>query len=250
MKDVSVSKAFRIYAKLQANGKLHRSEARQYESNDEVRNLVGEFAKEVDCGILLDESYLYMIPLTVKSEYQISNERIKKDYLPSRSLNSDIYLMYFAIIVFAGEFYDSFQRNRPTRDFLSGKDWIERIDERLQQIKSIGEKELLEKEDQYEYHWIELIKNWDAMDSIREGIKRQTARSVSRMSFIHIVAEFMKEQELIRIIGEQEYALTEKFRGIIENYYMDYEYNRGVLEFIYQFERGDEHAGHIENTTV
>lgn len=250
MKDANVSKAFRIYAKLQASGKLLRSEARQYDNNDEVRDLVGEFAKEVECTILIDDKYLYLIPLTVKSEYHMSNERIKKDFLPSRALNSDIYLMYFAIIVFAGEFYDSFQRNRPTRDFLTAKDWIERIDERLQQIKGIGEKELLEKEDQYEYHWTELIKNWDAMDSIREGIKRQTARSVSRMSFIQIVADFMKEQELIRLIGDQEFALTEKFQGIIENYYMDYEYNRGVLEFIYQFERGKEDAGYIEDTTV
>ncbi|NMB08610.1 MAG: non-ribosomal peptide synthetase module, partial [Tissierellia bacterium] len=34
-----------------------------------------------------------------------------------------------------------------------------------------------------------------------------------------------------------EIELTEKSRIIIQRYYMDYEYNRGILDFMYGLER-------------
>ena len=87
---------------------------------------------------------------------------------------------------------------------------------------------------------MDFIKNWDALDTIKEGIRRQTTRTVSRYSFVRIVANFMMAQDLIKEVGEEEFALTQKAMAITENYYMDYEYNRGVLEFIYQFEGEDD----------
>jgi len=232
----TVARAFKLFAKLQAQGKLHKDDGKIYFQDDAIRSLLSEFAKEIDCGLITDHEYLYMIPLTVKSEFHLSNERIKKDYFPSRSLNMDIYLMYVAIVIFIGEFYDSYQRTKPTRDFLTTHDWLTSLDERIQSLKRLGEEKLREKEDLYDYHWIDIIRNWDAMDTIKEGIKRQTIRTASRLSFIKIVANFMIDQDLIKEIGDGEYALTQKCMAITENYYMDYEYNRGVLEFMYQFE--------------
>jgi len=240
MSEINVSKTFKLYAKLQSNGKILKEDAKLYFQDDQIRSLLTEFAKEVDCGLISDHDYLYMIPLTTKSEFHLSNDRIKKDFFPSRALNMDIYLMYVGIIVFIGEFYDSYQRQKPTRDFITISDWIRSLDERIQSLKRYTDAELELKEDQYEYHWLEIIKNWDAMDTIKEGIRRHTARTVSRLSFIKIVANFMITQGLINEIGEEEYSLTQKAMAICENYYMDYEYNRGVLEFIYQFEKEED----------
>lgn len=231
-----VSKTFRLFSVLQMQGKIQKEDCKLYFQDDGVRNLMSEFAKEIDCGLISDTEFLYLIPLTLKSEFHLSNERIKRDYFPSRALNMDIYLMYVAIIVCIGEFYDSYQRTKPTRDFLTLKDWLQSVDERIQALKHLGEEKLREKEDIYDYHWIDIVRNWDAMDTIKEGIKRQTVRTVSRMSFIKIVSNFMIDQDLIKEIGEGEYALTQKCMAITENYYMDYEYNRGIIEFMYQFE--------------
>jgi len=236
MDDKKITHAFRIYAKLQAEGKIQKKNAGLYFQDEAVRSLVSEFVEEVGCGLITDASYLYLIPLSVKSEYHLSNERIKRDYFPSRALNMDIYLMYVAIIVFIGEFYDSYQRTKPTRESITSSDWMRSLDERIQSLKHLSDEELDEKEETYEYHWKDIIRNWDAMDVVKEGIRRHTARTVSRLSFIKIVAGFMKAQDLIEEIGDQEYSLTKKAMAITENYYMDYEYNRGVLEFIYQFE--------------
>lgn len=231
-----ISKTFKLYASLQANGKIYKEDAKLYFQDDEVRGLLSEFVKEIDCGIISDHEYMYLIPLTIKSDYHLSNERIKKDYFPSRALNIDIYLMYVAILVLVGEFYDSYQRTKPTRDFILVNDWITSLDERIQALKNLGEDVLKEKEDLYDYHWTEIIRHWDSMDIVKEGIKRQTLKTVSRLSFIKTVANFMQDQDLIKEIGESEYTLTQKCMAITEQYYMDYEYNRGVLEFIYQFE--------------
>ena len=38
-------------------------------------------------------------------------------------------------------------------------------------------------------------------------------------------------------IGNNEMELTEKTKVIVQRYYMDYEYNRGLLDFIYQFDK-------------
>lgn len=231
-----VSKTFKLFSVLQMQGKIQKDDCKLYFQDDQVRSLMSEFAGEIDCVLISDADYLYLIPLTIKSEFHMSNERIKRDYFPSRALNIDIYLMYVAMIVCIGEFYDSYQRTKPTRDFITLHDWLVSVDERIQGLKRLGEEALKEKEDLYDYHWIDIIRNWDAMDTIKEGIKRQTIRTASRLSFIKIVANFMTDQELIKEIGDGEYILTQKCMAITENYYMDYEYNRGIIEFMYQFE--------------
>ena len=47
----------------------------------------------------------------------------------------------------------------------------------------------------------------------------------------------MEDQNLVTDIGNDEMELTEKAKTIIQRYYMDYEYNRGILDFIYGLER-------------
>lgn len=59
-----ISKTFKLYAKLQAEGRILRDNAKIYYQDDTVRGLLTEFAKEVDCGLISDHDYLYMIPLT------------------------------------------------------------------------------------------------------------------------------------------------------------------------------------------
>ena len=237
MNEQKVTKAFRLYAQLESEGKLSYEEGAAYFQDDEIRGILSEFVKEVDCTLIADGTSLYLVPLSSRSKFHMSNEQIKKDYMPSRALNIDIYLMYVAMIIFMGEFYDSYQRTSPTREFLHMDDWIHRLSERFESLKRLGEDVLKEKEEEFDYQWVDIIHNWDSMDTIKEGIRRQTARTASRLSFMLITAGFMIDQGLIRETGEREYALTDKGKGIVEGYYMDYTYNRGVLEFIYQCEQ-------------
>ncbi|MBN2222478.1 MAG: non-ribosomal peptide synthetase module, partial [Vallitaleaceae bacterium] len=222
--------------------------------DQEVRGLMSEFAQETDTVILSAGEYLYLVPLTVHSDFHISNQEIKDVYLPSRSTNMDIYLLYVAGIVLIGEFYDSYQTHRITRDFLSIDEWMSRLDERMEALKSMDEKALEILEQEYEYNWLGIIKQWDSIDIIKEGVSKQSARTNSRKSFMNIAAEFMKKEGLVEEIGLEELCLTEKAKVIVQKFFMDVEFNRGILEVLYQMsnyeeykKKGEKNADHIED---
>ncbi|MCY9663666.1 DUF6063 family protein, partial [Paenibacillus alginolyticus] len=50
-------------------------------------------------------------------------------------------------------------------------------------------------------------------------------------------------------IGNQEITLTEKAKVVVQRYFMELEYNRGILEFLYQSDsiegEGSEHASDL-----
>ena len=243
-----VIQAFKIYSTLAINGKGYKDDLRLYIADDTIRGLVNQFAQEMDCTILVVGDMVYMVPLAIYSPFHVSNQSIKDKHLPSKAVNADIYMMYISIIILFGEFYDSYQTIEATRDFIRVGDWLNTVNEKVLSIKTFDEEKLLELEERYEYNWIAIIDKWDALDDIKENVA-QTARTISRMSFINVVKKFLEHQELIEEIGNDEIRLTEKAKAIIQRYYMELEHNREILEFIYSLEEkeGEGNASHIEN---
>lgn len=172
--------------------------------------------------------------------FHVSNDYIKKTYLPAKAVNVDLYMMYVSIIVLFGEFYDSYQTIEPTRDFISLNDWLSSLNERISSLKEQGDKKLKELDSKYDYNWSSVVKKWTDIDEIRETAKVQDARTASRKGFLNIVKHFLESQDLIEDIGNEELALTEKARTIIQKYYMEYDYNRGILDFMYNIDNRKE----------
>lgn len=235
-----VVKAFQIYAKISQKGYSEGDELRVYLAEDKVRGLVDQFAKEVDCTIFSVGERLYFVPLAVNSPFHISNETLKKTYFSGKTVNADIYFMYVTIIILIGEFYDSYQTTEPTRDFISMSDWLEQVNERLETLQAIEEEELKELEKEYEYSWSAIIEKWSDMDDLKETAKAQSGRTISRLSFLHTVKRFLIAQELVQDIGNDEIQLSEKAKVIIQRYFMELEFNRGILEFLYSLDRQKE----------
>ncbi len=226
--------AFKIYQILRTKGKTSKEEKELYLSDDMLRSLLEEWAKEEDCTIVVAGQQLYLIPLATYSPYHISNETIKRDYLKSKSTNMDIYLMYFSIIVFIGAFYDSFNTTSSTREFITVDRWLKDMNERLNIIAQYGDK-LKEFEQEYEYNWTGILEKWTSLDDIKESTKTQ-ANTNTRKNFLLTVVRFLKAQELIEERGYEELYLTDKTQVIVGHYFMDEEYNRGLLEVIYGYE--------------
>ncbi|MCG4586443.1 DUF6063 family protein, partial [Anaerosalibacter bizertensis] len=230
-KNKEIMEAFNIYSKLALKGYEDSDEIRMYNTDDKVRELVDGFAHEVQCTIILAGEYIYMVPIATTSPFHISNEEMKKRHLPSKAVNLDIYLMYLTIIILFGEFYDSYQSLEPTRDFLPIYKWLESVNTYIETLNEIDKEELKSLEKEYEYNWIGILEKWNAMDDLRENVKSQNARTNSRLGFLSTVKRFLESQDLIIDIGNDEIELTEKSKVIIQRYYMDYEYNRGILDF-------------------
>ncbi|GMQ58969.1 hypothetical protein AN1V17_33660 [Vallitalea sediminicola] len=231
-----VIEAFKIFSELNANGEVQKTECSRFFTDEIVRNLVMEFAIEVDCTIITAVDYIYIVPLTKNSIYHITNSDIKRMYFSGKTLNMDIYLMYVAIIIFIGEFYDSYQSANSTRDFITINDWLDSINKRMESLNQVDKETLYNLEQEYEYNWTGILKKWEAMDNIKEGVSKQTAKTVSRMGFMTVVKKFMIDQKLVNEIGPSELELTEKTKAIVGRYFMEYEYNRGILDIIYQLE--------------
>lgn len=229
-----VIKAFNIYAALSNKGYGDIDDLRIYLADDNIRSLVDQFAKEVDCVIFPAGDKLYFIPKAIDSAFHVSNESLKNTYMPSRATNTDIYLMYITIIILFGAFYDSYQTIEATRDFLPVEEWLNMINDRISSLKEHDREELLSLEKEYSYNWVNILDKWDALDDLKENVTTQDARTKSRLGFLSIVKKFLQSQELITDIGNQELSLTEKAKTIVQRYYMEYEFNRGILEFIYK----------------
>jgi len=231
-----VMQAFRLFARLSTAGKGSEDELRLYFSDDRIRGLVDQFAQEVDCTVISAGDNLYFVPLAQSSSYHIKNETLKRNYLKAGSTNNDIYLMYVAIIVLFGSFYNSYQTIEPTIDFITMSEWLKLLDERLQALKEHDPETLVNAEKEYKFNWSAILEKWDALDDLKETAKAQDKRTNSRLGFLDSVKRFLEGQELIHDIGNYELELSEKAKTIIQRYYMEVEYNRGILEFMYQFE--------------
>ena len=117
------------------------------------------------------------------------------------------------------------------------EEWLEAVHLRLESISQIEEEELRKIEEEQEYNWIRILEKWMAIDDVKEKAKKQSGNTNSRMSFLNSVKNFLEKQGMIHDIGNNEMELTEKTKVIVQRYYMDYEYNRGLLDFIYQFDK-------------
>lgn len=237
-----VIQSFKLYSTLAMKGYGEKEDLRLYMSDDVIRGIVDQFAREVDCTIFSSGEIIYMIPVAHDSIFHVSNEAIRKAYLPSKAVNLDLYLMYLSVIVLFGEFYDSYQTNEATRDFITMSDWLDSLNQRIAILMEHDEEKLKSLDQEFEYNWSAIIQKWTDMDEIKEKVKAQDGRTISRKSFLNTVKKFLEDQELIKDIGNDELELTEKAMTIIQRYYMEYDYNRGILDFMYNMDKkkGDE----------
>lgn len=236
-----VMQAFELYTMLARDGQAGEEALTLYIADDAIRGLVDSFAHHVDCVIIRAGDKMYMIPETKLSPFHVNNEYIKKTYLKSGATNADIYLLYLTTIVLFGAFYDSYQTLEPTRDFIQIEEWVRLVNERIQLLKEHDEEELREREKEFSYNWQQIIDKWEDMNDIKESAKKQSGNTISRLSFMDTAKRFLDAQGLIAEIGNNEIILTEKAKTIVQRFFMEVDYNRGILEFLYQWEE-DNHA--------
>ncbi|EFM09405.1 hypothetical protein PaecuDRAFT_3942 [Paenibacillus curdlanolyticus YK9] len=234
--DDKVMQAFRIYTQLAMTGSAEKEVQKAYMVDDQVRGLVDQFAAEVDCTVIATGEQLFLIPLVRLSPFHFSNDYMKKTYLRAAAVNADLYLMYVTIMVFIGAFYDSYQSLEPTRNFIPLDEWAAIVQERIDSLREHDEEKLKLYEKEFSYNWSAVIEKWDTMDDIKETAKRQSGNTISRLSFLDTVKRFLVEQQVAEEVGSGEIGLTEKTKVIVQRYFMELEYNRGILQFLYDMD--------------
>lgn len=241
-REEDVLRAFSVYTMLARDGVAGSDALNLYTSDNTARSLIERFASEVNCVIIRTTENLYMVPETTNSPFHVSNEWIKRTYLRSDSVNADIYLLYFATIILFGSFFDRYNSQEQTLQFISLADWVSAMNERVRYLQSHEEEDLIAREKEFSYNWRAIIDKWEDMDDVKETAKRQAGNTISRLSFIDTAKRFLVGEGLIREIGNDEVTITEKAKIIIQRFFMDVSYNNNIFEFIYAKEDGEGHA--------
>ncbi|WP_416149861.1 DUF6063 family protein [Salipaludibacillus sp. HK11] len=233
VKHKSVIEAFDIYNDLSRKGYVESDKLQLYLADDEIRNLLEDFINKVECEAVVAGEKLYMIPRTKLSPFHVDNNYLKKTYLGTKATNADLYLLYFATIIFIGEFYDSYHSQEATRNFLPLDEWVEKVNERINTFRDHPEEKLKQWEQEYAFHWTAIINKWEAMDDLKETAKKQAGNTISRLSFLDTAKRFLIDQEIVEEIGNGELTLTEKAKTIVQRFFMEAGYNQDILSFIY-----------------
>lgn len=236
-----ILRAFDMYSELALEGRVSGELARLFKIDTDLRSLVEMFCQKVDTICLEVGNEVLLVPTTKLSPFHVTNETLKREYFKSKGRNDDLYLMYFATICVIGEFYNSFHSLVPTKPFITYEEWIQSINHRMATLRTYDEEVLKAKEKEYSYRWHMLIEKWDGLDDVKETAKRQSANTMSRVSFLHTTCRFLRDEDLLVETGMGEFELTEKAQVIIGNYFMDTEYNRGIIDFLYGLKE-DVHA--------
>ncbi|KGR78961.1 DUF6063 family protein [Ureibacillus manganicus] len=240
-----VEQAFELYRELALKGVISGDKANTYKVNEAIYTLTNQFVDKLDADCITVGHEVHLIPRTKLSPFHISNEYIKRQFLGSKSSNSDIYLMYLCSIVLIGSFYNSYQSTEPTIEFMTYEVWVQQVNDRIESLKRHDQEQLEKLEKEYSYRWSAIIEKWETLDELKESASRQTGRTMSRLSFIDTVRRFLQEYDLVEFIGQNEVSLTEKTKVIVGRYFMEREFNRGILEFLYGFEeQEDTHASY------
>lgn len=124
--------------------------------------------------------------------------------------------------------------------------WLQEVNKRMASLKEHDDEQLKKLEKEFSYRWIALVEKWDALDDVKETSTKQTGNTISRLSFIDTTRRFLEKEDIITSIGNGELELTEKTKVIIGRYFMDQDFNRGILEFLYSFEVKEDMPGEGE----
>ncbi|MGL4799530.1 MAG: DUF6063 family protein [Cellulosilyticaceae bacterium] len=234
-KNEEILEAYKLYSKLAVEGSRPLGDMRAYTREESIEELMNQFATQDNATIIIAGEEVYLVPIANNSPFHMNNETIKKLYLPNNATNLDIYLMYVATIILLGEFYNSYQTKEPTRVFITMEEWLDALNTRMDTLSQMDKETLQKVEEEQEYNWLKILDKWLALDDVKEKSKKVTGVTLSRVSFLNMTKQFLEKQGMIKDIGNDEIEITEKTKVIIERYYMDYEYNRGLLDFIYQY---------------
>lgn len=232
-----IKAVFQLYSEMMYRGEAPKEVTTLYQSDIAARELMDAMAEVMECEIFPADRKLYLIPRASDSLLSISNQELLKRYFPASFQNKEIYTLYFALMVLVGEFYDSDTSMRPTREFVSIDHWIHQISLLLDSLKNLGKETLEQLEKDQEVNWLMIIDKWDSLDTYREDVVEKK-RAASKYAFMETVKNFLIKQEVLEDVGADEVTLTEKAKVIVSRYYMNTDYNRELMSFIYGLKEG------------
>ena len=174
-----------------------------YTENENIMQLVkqqGNIAKSV---IERYGNIIYLIPKEDNDYLGYSKKNLKTALCKSGSTDKDYYLSQFVILTLLVEFYDGHGSSSKTREFMRVGDLLNSISDRLKEGSANAD---LESEERDGLAFSNMLEAFEALRSEEKGSRAKTTKE----GFIYNILVFLKKQNLIDYIEEDEMIKTTK----------------------------------------
>ncbi len=217
-----MEKALELFSKLitgedvssKENGDLYD----EYNSNMEMYNIFNSMLDKLNLTLYQYKDALYITAGEKNKVFGYSNEELRK--MLGLRVNKELYMCYFIIYNIITLFYKD-SSSYSFQEFIKSEDVVKSVDSSLTSIISKLDGVAASELEENSFKAIALL--WEELPLNHSNDLASSTRAYkgSRLGYIKITFNFLKEQNLFIEVEERYYA-NDRFKALIENYFEDF----------------------------
>lgn len=221
MENRNLEKAMELYSRLimgeevskSANAYLYEA----YAGNAEVYDILDVILKKSNLKLYEYNNALYVTSGGGNRVFGYTNDELKKAI--GLRLNKELFLAYFMVFETVTLFYRT-SGDLASREYVKAEDIISAVSTDLKAVLSNREDAFLNETEEESFQSIALLWYEMPVTANQEDIASLKAARGSKLGFVKLVFNFLKDQGLFIEAGDKYYA-SPRFRALVENYYED-----------------------------
>lgn len=217
-----MEKALELFSKLitgenvssKENGDLYE----EYNSNMEMYNIFSSMLDKLNLTLYQYKDALYITAGEKNKVFGYTNEELRK--MLGLRVNKELYMCYFIIYNIITLFYKD-SSNYSFQEFIKSEDVLKSVDASLASVISKLDGVAANELEENSFKAIALL--WEELPLTHSNDLAVNTRAYkgSRLGYIKITFNFLKEQNLFIEVEERYYA-NDRFKALIENYFEDF----------------------------
>ena len=217
-----MEKALELFSKLitgenvssKENGNLYE----EYNSNMEMYNIFSSMLEKLNLTLYQYKDALYITAGEKNKVFGYTNEELRK--MLGLRVNKELYMCYFIIYNIITLFYKD-SSSYSFQEFIKSEDVLKSVDASLESIISKLDGVAADELEENSFKAIALLWEELPLNHSNDLAVNTRAYKGSRLGYIKITFNFLKEQNLFIEVEERYYA-NDRFKALIENYFEDF----------------------------
>ncbi|MGV8980775.1 DUF6063 family protein [Clostridium sp.] len=222
MDNWNMEKALELFSKLITGENVSTKENtdlyEEYNSNMEMYNIFGSMIDKLNLTLYQYKNALYITAGEKNKVFGYTNEELRK--MLGLRVNKELYMCYFIIYNIITLFYKD-SSSYTFQEYIKIEDVLSNVDGSLSSI--ISKLDVIVKNELEENSFKAIALLWEELPLTHSNDLSLNIRAYksSKLGYIKIVLNFLKEQNLFIEVEERYYA-NDRFKAVIENYFEDF----------------------------
>ncbi|MBU3188975.1 DUF6063 family protein [Clostridium bowmanii] len=222
MDNWNMEKALELFSKLitgeSVSAKDNTDLYEEYNSNMEMYNIFGSMIDKLNLTLYQHKEALYITAGEKNKVFGYTNEELRK--MLGLKVNKELYTCYFIIYNIITLFYKD-SSSYTFQEYIKIEDVLRSVDGSLSSI--ISKLDVIAKNELEENSFNAIAVLWEELPLTHsnELVVNTRAYKGSKLGYIKIVFNFLKDQNLFIEVEERYYA-NDRFKALIENYFEDF----------------------------